>query len=486
MQALDRAGRDGVHRADVAEHRPAAGVGEVADGGDRGPGKCRAGNDRVQVGLADSRPHRDAEQGREDGRVREQDSGREDVRVVRGVVRGDRGRRGVAVGVRADHEIRDDREHGRAGARERTSRPRRDVCDFMVVLLSGFWTRSRLGGARFACRRRVGDLGVSRPADLLAARDRPAADDTMVVRGVASGCAYAVSPAERHPPRPGGARPAARGRSHRRRPARRLARRRCRPPSARRRACRVGGHGIGRRAPPLPGARRAPRCRCSRPSTTRCGQARSSWAIRSQTRARSMRSRCGRRHGDSHSGWRWSRRVSRHEPGPGRKLPRRDAVHGRDGRRDAARPPRRRRPRAARADRRARARRGGARGGGRGAGADRARAARRDRPPRLDDGAPGRRRTARAERRAGVDARGAGDGRAHRPQCAHRDAPPARHAAQRRGRSAHAPAGARRRADAGRTAARGRPAGGAPRRRRADASSPSGSSCRPTGSSRRR
>ena len=78
----------------------------------------------------------------------------------------------------------------------------------------------------------------------------------------------------------------------------------------------------------------------------------------------------------------------------------RGAVHRRHARRDAARPPRRRRPGAARAAGRAGARRRRARGGRGGAGADRARAARRDRAQRLDDGRAGRRRAARARRRA--------------------------------------------------------------------------------------
>ena len=83
-------------------------------------------------------------------------------------------------------------------------------------------------------------------------------------------------------------------------------------------------------------------------------------------------------------------------------------------------------------DRRARARRCRTRGGRRGAGADRARATRRDRAPRLDDRPAGRRGAARAQRRERVDARGARDGRAERAERAHRDAPAAWHASRRR------------------------------------------------------
>ena len=165
---------------------------------------------------------------------------------------------------------------------------------------------------------------------------------------------------------------------------------------------------------------------------------------------------------------------------------RRHLVHRGHARRDAARPPRRRRPGTARADRRAGTRSHRARGGGRRARADRPRAARRDRPSRLDDRPPGRSRAPRPRRRQCLDPRCPGDRRADRAQRPHRDAPPARHAPRRRDRATDATARAGRRAGARRAASRSRPSRRARGRGRPRASSRWASSCRPTGSCRRR
>ena len=139
-----------------------------------------------------------------------------------------------------------------------------------------------------------------------------------------------------------------------------------------------------------------------------------------------------------------------------------------------------------REDRRARTRSRRAGGGRRGAGTDRPRAARRDRPSRLDDRPPSRRRAAGARRREHLDARGAGNGRANRPKCADGDASSTRHAPCRDERATHASAQARP------TFRSWSPSSGQPgfpsisRSKASRASSRSGSSSPPTGSSKRR
>ena len=137
----------------------------------------------------------------------------------------------------------------------------------------------------------------------------------------------------------------------------------------------------------------------------------------------------------------------------------------------------RRPPRPAAGHRRAGTRPGPAGGGRRGARPDRPRAARRDRAPRLDDGRAGGRRAAGARPGPGVDAGGAVDDRAGRPQRAHRDAPAGRDAARRRGRRAGAAAEPRRGARPGRRAAGRRLPGGAADRRRAPRAPGRASSC---------
>ncbi len=107
------------------------------------------------------------------------------------------------------------------------------------------------------------------------------------------------------------------------------------------------------------------------------------------------------------------------------------------------------------ASRRAGAGAGDAGGGHRGAGADRARVARRDRPPRVDDGRAGRGRAPDAGAWAGVDARGADHDRTSRSRRADRDATPGRHVARRRGGRVGATARGLRPRDAGRADALG-------------------------------